>query len=273
MILWICLAFSFFSSNISKEDEHFTEYLDFLRTYNHLGEMGNYKDGKIEIVLEQKTVKKIEENQAKNYMKEGESEEEAHEHARVGIVARDKYWVWIRDAVIFPSGGTGTFDRIIKTGSLDRDVNNSVAVLPVDKEGRIYVNMAYRHAIRSWVIEIPRGKIEKHESAVVAAKRELREETGIEVSKLEFLGEMTPDSGTVSSRVPIYLGHVESKSNIKQDYSEAISMTISMTVSEVKEAFARGYLELKSKNRKEKVLFKDSYLSYSILLAEQKKMI
>jgi ADP-ribose pyrophosphatase len=272
-MLSLILAFSFFTSEIKKDDDRFYQYLEFLRTYDHLGEIGNYKDGKIEIVTEEKTVRKIEETQAKSYMKEGETEKDAYEHAKVGIVAEDKYWVWVRDAVIFPSGGTGTFDRIIKSGSLDRDINNSVAVLPVDKEGKILLNLMYRHAIRNWVIEIPRGKIEKDETALHAAKRELREETGIEASRFDLLGEMTPDSGTVSSRVPVYIGYVDARFGIRQDYSEAIVRTVKLSVAEIKEAYSKGFFETTLNKKKVKAFVKDSYLSYALLVAQQKKLI
>ena len=179
----------------------------------------------------------------------------------------------MRDAVIFPSGSTGTFDRIIKRGSLDRNINNCVGILPVNKDGKIILNLMYRHAIRDWVVEMPRGKIEKGESLMNAAKRELREETGALASKFEFLGEVTPDSGTVSSRVPVYLGHVEKRRSNNKDISEAICGTVELSLDEVKAAYVKGYLEAVVNKKKKKIFLKDSYLSYAILIAEQKKLI
>ena len=251
----------------------YDEYLRFIKEHAHLGELGNYKEGKIEIVLEKNTLKKIEEMQAKRYMKEGETFSEAHQHAKIGIVARDKYWIWVRDAVIFPSGATGTFDRIVKTSSLRENVNNSVAILPVTSEGKVMLNVLYRHAIRDWVIEIPRGGIEKGESALQAGKRELKEETGLLGKDFTLLGEMTPDSGTVASVVPCYFAKVNFKGPTSQDFSEAILGLIELSKETIKNGFEKGYVDISLENKKMRVMIRDSYLSYAILIAEQKKLI
>ena len=154
-VIFICSLFSLiFCKNIN---DGLNDYLLFLKEHQHLGESGNYKNGHIEIVTDINTIDKIEQAQAKRYIKEGETDKDAYEHATVGIVSRDKYWVWLRDAVIFPSGATGTFNRIIKAGSLDKNVNNGVAIIPVDAKGNIILNVMYRHAIRDWVLELPRG--------------------------------------------------------------------------------------------------------------------
>lgn len=257
----------------SKDNKHFQEYLSFIKEHKHLGELGNYKDGKIEIVLEKNTVHKIEETQAKRYIRAGETPDEAHEHAKIGIVAKDKYWVWVRDAVIFPSGATGTFDRIIKTGSLADDINSSVAVLPVTGDGKIILNLMYRHAVRDWVLEIPRGKIEGNETILEAAKRELKEETGVIAGDFTLLGQITPDSGTVSSVVPCYIAKLEKKGSISQDYSEAIADVLELSVDTVKQGFADGYIEVDINHQKKRVMLRDGYLSYALLLAEQKKLL
>ena len=270
-INFLILSF-FFMLSASTKDTHLDQYLQFLKKHKHLGEYGNYKEGNIEIVLEKKTIKEIEEAQAKRFMRLGESPREAHEHAKIGIVAKDRYWWWVRDAVLFPSGATGTFDRVIRTGSLTRR-NNSVAIFPVTTDGKIVLNVMYRHAIRGWVLEIPRGKIEFGETNEGAAKRELREETGMVPSEMKYLGEIIPDSGTVSSIVPIYFARVSKQGPIAQDYSEAILGTITLSKSEIINGYTKGYLEVRINDKKCKAVLKDGYLSYALLLAQEKSLI
>lgn len=256
-----------------KYEQHFNEYVKFMNENKHLGELGNYKEGKIEIVLDKETVKKIEDNQTKRYIRAGENRQQAHEHAKTGIVARDKYWVWLRDAVIYPCGAIGTYNRIVKAGPPESSGNNTVAIFPVNKEGRIVLNITYRHAIRDWVLELPRGRINEGEEIQAAAKRELREETGMEASSISYLGEIIPYSGTMAYLVPMYFATVEKKGSISQDYSEAIVGCVDFSLAELKKGVCDGYMQVEINKKKQKVKLKDAFLLAALFLAEEKKLI
>jgi len=56
----------------------------------------------------------------------------------VGVVAQDQYLVWVRDAVVFPSGAKGTYDRFFWQNSLGSP--QGVAVLPVQADGCVVLN-------------------------------------------------------------------------------------------------------------------------------------
>jgi ADP-ribose pyrophosphatase len=267
-----CLLF--FGALFSDIDEkQFTEYLEFLKQNPKLAKLGNYKDGEIEIVVEKKTVEKISKMQVKRFMAEGESKQEANDHSKIGIIAKDKYWIWIRDAVIFPAGATGTYDRLIKTSEVRKHPNNGVAFLPVTKEKKIVLLVIYRHALRDWSVEIPRGSVENSEPLLVAAEKKLRYETGIHTSELVYLGDIAPDSGTSAMIMPYYLAKVTSKGVNRPYYSEAVLGLIELSIDEVKNGLSKGYVDVELKGKKVKGLMKDSYLSYGLLLAEQKKLI
>jgi ADP-ribose pyrophosphatase len=256
-----------------KQEIHFNEYVKFMHDNKHLGELGNYKEGKIEIVIDKKTVKKIEDNQAKRYIRAGQSSQEAREHAKTGIVARDKYWVWLRDAVIYPCGASGTYNRIVKAGPSESSGNNTVAIFPVNKEGRIVLNVTYRHAVRDWVLELPRGRINPGEAVSAAAKRELREETGMEATTMSYLGEIIPYSGTIAYLVPIYFANVKKKGSISQDYSEAIIACVDFSIPELKAGICNGYMDVVVNKKKMKVKIKDGFLLAALFLAEEKNLL
>jgi ADP-ribose pyrophosphatase len=103
------------------------------------------------------------------------------EGAAVGIVVDDPWIQVLRDAVEFPDGARRTHTR-----TLNR-LGHGVAALPV-LDGRIVLARHFRHAVRRWLLEIPRGAIEPGQTAEGTALAELQEEIGARVRRIEPLG-------------------------------------------------------------------------------------
>ncbi|MBE6552601.1 MAG: NUDIX hydrolase [Ruminococcaceae bacterium] len=103
------------------------------------------------------------------------------------------------DDVVFPSGNSGTYIRVNSTS------NKSVAVLPVTKEGNIVVIRNYRHGMRGWGIEVPKGSVDPGESSEIAAIRELKEETGYVCEKLMHIGEYSESPAVFSSKIECFV--------------------------------------------------------------------
>ena len=86
-----------------------------------------------------------------------------------------------KDNIILPNGNRSTREYIKHVGA--------VAVVAMDDKGRIAVEHQFRYPFREELIEIPAGKLDyPGEDPLSAAGRELREETGITASRLEYLG-------------------------------------------------------------------------------------
>lgn len=266
--LWTIL----FSPMFAKQDK-LGEYLKFLEDQKQIvNTLGNYKAGEIEIVTEPKKILEIQEMQRIRFKNLGMSDEEAKEASQIGIISKDSYWVWVRDAVVFPTGAAGSYNRLILTSGLADGVPG-VAVLPVLPDGKIVLNLHFRHATRMWELEVPRGFKLMKETIEEAAKRELYEETGLEMSSQEFLGFIAPDAGTMSSGVPVFLGRVKKAGISNQDYSEAILRSETFTPTEIKDALGRGWIETNVKGKKERVAVRDSFLTFALLQAEHKKLL
>lgn len=247
-----------------------TEYFSLLQKLEK--PTGSWEKGEIEIVTDPKEIVKISEIQKNRLLKKGLSNEIAQTWSTVGVIAEDTYWIWIRDAVYFPNKVPGTYDRLLWKVSIGTD-NGGVAILPILPDGKIALNLNYRHATRSWELELPRGAKSEQESNEEAARRELREETGQEVSSLHFLGNMTPDSGTVSSVVPVYLGKVSSKGKEELEYSEAIAGILTFTKQELYEGLTQGFLEVELNGSRVKVPLRDAFLTFALLQAQIRKML
>lgn len=82
--------------------------------------------------------------------------------------------------------------------------SGSVAVLPVHDDGRVVLIRQYRCAYEKQVIELPAGRIDKGETALQAAKRELSEEAGVGARKWERLLRILPSPGFCDETVTIY---------------------------------------------------------------------
>ena len=102
------------------------------------------------------------------------------------------------DQVQLPDGSL-TFREVIRHPG-------GVAVLPVDAEGNAYCVKQYRYTFAQTILEIPAGKQEPGESAILTAARELSEETGITARHLIDLGEVYASPGCFSEVLHLYLG-------------------------------------------------------------------
>ena len=230
---------------------------------------GDHRKGEIEIVQDRAQIEAIEQGQIRRWMKKGFSEERAREWARTGVVAEDAYWIWLRDPVLFPSGSSGTYDRLLWKSALSGPPG--AVVVPLLPDGRIVLNLNFRHATRSWEFELPRGGSLEGETAEETASRELREETGLEPQKLRLLGHLAPDTGALSSIVPVYAGWVaerqreraaESAGESAPEDSEAIAGILGFTREELETGFQNGYLETPSHGR---VPLRDPFLAFALL--------
>jgi 8-oxo-dGTP pyrophosphatase MutT (NUDIX family) len=90
-------------------------------------------------------------------------------------------WIRVReDQVIRPDGQRGIYGVV-------EFKNRAVGVLPVDEQGRIWLVGQYRYTVQAYSWEIPEGGSPESESAEATARRELREETGLIVGRLELV--------------------------------------------------------------------------------------
>lgn len=259
-ILLIC----FFAQGVFADS--LGDYHQLIQKYPKLvSNIGDHTQGEIEIILDLNKIQKIESLQEDRWLRKNLSKAFSKKASEVGLIFEDPYWLIVRDAVMFPSGALGTYNRLILKSSLEKDSSAGVAVLPELEDHRIILVIHYRHATRSWEVEIPRGFTNVQESVWTAAKREVKEETGCTVRDLSLLGEMVVDSGLVNSKIPIFSAKVHTIDQPRKEFSEAILSNVILTKKEVEEGLLKGFLEIKMGDKKRKASMRDSYLSYAVL--------
>jgi ADP-ribose pyrophosphatase len=85
------------------------------------------------------------------------------------------------------------------------DHPGAVAIAALDARGELLLVRQYRHAVGDWLVEIPAGRLEKGESPLEAARRELEEETRHRASEWHLLREFYPAPGFCSERMIVFL--------------------------------------------------------------------
>ena len=89
-----------------------------------------------------------------------------------------------RDTVRLPDGTLATREYIVHPGA--------VLVVPVLPDGRLVVERQYRYPLGRVMVEFPAGKLDRGETPLDTARRELREETGYLAASWEWLGRVHP---------------------------------------------------------------------------------
>ena len=82
---------------------------------------------------------------------------------------------------------------------------SSVVIVPLDDDGNVVMVRQYRKAAGRELLEFPAGVMEDDASPLAAARRELREETGLDASELVELGNFFAAPGSMTERLHSFL--------------------------------------------------------------------
>jgi ADP-ribose pyrophosphatase len=95
-----------------------------------------------------------------------------------------------------PSGGELELDIVQHPGAS--------AVVPFISDSEVLLIRQYRHATGGTILEVPAGKIDPGETPAVTAARELEEEVGQRVGRLEELGWIWTTPGFANEKIYLY---------------------------------------------------------------------
>jgi len=95
-----------------------------------------------------------------------------------------------------PNGYLATFEIIKHPGA--------ALVVPFLSKDRLIMLRQLRPVIRSYIYELPAGTIDKGETSLECARREIVEETGYSAKKMKLLGSIYPVPGYSTEKITIY---------------------------------------------------------------------
>jgi ADP-ribose pyrophosphatase len=100
----------------------------------------------------------------------------------------------------------------------------SAVMMAVDEKDRILLVRQFRLPAEKELWELPAGRLDPGESALQAAKRELREETGYKAKTWTKLASFWPSPGYVSEKMTIFLASNLSEGEQEQMEDERIEI-------------------------------------------------
>lgn len=85
-----------------------------------------------------------------------------------------------------------------------------LGVVAITPEGLYPVVHQFRPAAAMVTCELPAGTVELGETAIAAAHREVKEETGLTIRTLKYLGQHCSDSGRLTNRIHSFFAQTDS---------------------------------------------------------------
>lgn len=126
-------------------------------------------------------------------------------------------WIKVReDQVVHLNGKAGIFGVV--------EMKNGVTVLAMDKTGFVYLTREFHYAIGKNIFELVSGGIEKNETPLDSAKRELAEELGIKAKNWKSFGQTDPFTTVVKSTSHLFLATELSFGKSNQEEVENVKM-------------------------------------------------
>jgi len=99
-----------------------------------------------------------------------------------------------------------------------------VSVFPLTDQYDIYLISQYRSMLKKTILEAVAGFVEKNESVIAAAKRELKEEAGIEAQQLEEIARVEVAGSVIKGTVNLFLAKGLELGEVNLDEDEEISI-------------------------------------------------
>ncbi len=138
----------------------------------------------------------------------------------------------IEEDVVLPTGNTVTHTTIEHPGA--------AVILPVTSDNKIIMVNQFRPSLKKWLLELPAGTIEKPESPLSCAKRELEEETGYSAQSFKELGQFTPLAGFCDEIQHLFIATELTKTERLNCDDDEVIEVLALTIQELEQKIIFG---------------------------------
>lgn len=133
-------------------------------------------------------------------------------------MAYENPWIIVwHDEVNRPDGSPGIYG-VVHFNSL------AVGIVPIDDNDEVTLVGQYRYVLDAWSWEIPEGGVPFAEDPLQGARRELREETGLEASEWRELGRFHLSNSVSDEAAVAYLATGLTTGDAAPDETEALEI-------------------------------------------------
>lgn len=134
------------------------------------------------------------------------------------------------DKIILPNNKKAVREYIQHPGA--------VAIVPFINKNDIIMVKQYRYPVNKITYELPAGKLDKKESLLTCAKRELKEETGYSARKIKKLISFYPSTAFSDEELHIYFATdlIQGKTNPDDDeFIEKVTVPFKQAIRMIKD--------------------------------------
>ena len=126
-------------------------------------------------------------------------------------------WMRVReDRVITPGGKPGIYGVV--------ETSPAIGIVTLDENLQTYLVGQYRYPLKTYSWEIPEGGAEPGETPLKAAKRELREETGLLAAKWTRLGSLYTSNSITNEIGYVFLAESLTEGDAKPEHTEDLKI-------------------------------------------------